>query len=294
MQLAAVRQASALARGADMSYPSVGAGRVPSAEGLSVNLEILGTEILRKLETMIDTKVGMLAQATKSGPSDIVTEADRLMETWLWQWVHNTYPDDGFLGEEHGWRFGPTGARDWVVDPIDGTANFAWGVPWACCSVGVLVGGAAEAGIIVDPFRREVYRTTMGEKVSLLNGRAVHVSEGASLAGRLVLAEVPTGMPLTELERVTRAVVESGGSARAMGSGALAMALVAAGRVHAVVHAGPSVWDVAAGVALVKHAGGIVIGPDGAYVPSVAGPLIAGNAQVCEVLRGILVGSSAN
>lgn len=293
MQLGAVRQGSALGGGANMSYPSVGTGRVPSSEELGVSLEILGTEILRKLETMIDTKVGQLDYATKNGPSDIVTEADRLIESWLWEWVHNTYPDDGFLGEEHGWRFGPTGGRDWVVDPIDGTANFACGIPWACCSVGVLIGGAAEAGIIVDPFRREIYRTT-GEKVSLLNGKAVRVSEGASLAGRVVLAEVPTGMPLTELGSVTRAVVEGGGSARAMGSGALAMALVAAGRAHAVVHAGPSVWDVAAGVALVKHAGGIVIGPAGAYVPSVGGPLIAGNAEVCEVLRGVLAGSSAN
>jgi len=78
-----------------------------------------------------------------------------------------------------------------------------------------------------------------------------------------------------------------------MGSGALAMALVAAGRVHAVVHAGPSLWDVAAGVALVRHAGGVVMGLDGDYVLGSAGPLIAGNAEVCELLREVLEASRA-
>lgn len=154
------------------------------------------------------------------------------------------------------------------------------GIPWWCTSIGVLSSGSACAGLIVDPFRRESY-LTVSDQGSELNGRQVQVASGADLGGRVVLTEVRSGEPFTALGAIAERVVSAGGAARAIGSGALAMALVTAGRAQAVVHTGPSVWDIAAGAALVEHAGGVVVDDQGRpYVLGSDGPLIAGNADV--------------
>jgi myo-inositol-1(or 4)-monophosphatase len=226
--------------------------------------------------------------STKSAAYDLVTDADRSIEAWLWEETHRAFPNDGFLGEEHGWQIGPTGATDWVIDPIDGTVNFVSGLPWACCSVGALVAGAAEGGLIVDPFRADTYLTASSLGRSELNGAAVEVAPGGDLAGRVVLLEVPSGTMPSALSPVEEFVQHRDGAVRFMGSGALALAMVASGRTLAVVHLQPSIWDIAAGVALVEHAGGIVLGGDGPYVPGQPGPLVAGNPAICERLQPLL------
>jgi myo-inositol-1(or 4)-monophosphatase len=243
---------------------------------------------MQRLESILAAGLDRLQVSTKEGAFDLVTDADRSTEAWLWERVHAAFPEDGFLGEEYGWRLGPTAGRDWVVDPIDGTANFLSGIPWACSSIAVLSSGSACSGLIVDPFRREVYLTVSASHGSELDGKRVRVAPGEDLAGKVVLLEVPSGKPLAALAPVDQLVVSAGGTARAMGSGALAMALVAAGRAQAIVHAGPKIWDVAAGVALVENAGGVVLGGDGPYVLGGDGPLVAGNASVCRVLQGAL------
>jgi myo-inositol-1(or 4)-monophosphatase len=251
--------------------------------------ELAGT-LLDRLGAMLDGGVDSLSVGTKEGAYDVVSDADRAIEAWLWERVHSEFPEDGFLGEEHGWRHGPTSHRDWIVDPIDGTVNFVTGLPWACSSVAVLDSGSAYAGLIVDPFRRDVYVTDTQSRTSELNGSPVRVAPGANLAGKVVLLEVPSGVSMTTLRAAARYVVDAGGAARSMGSGALSLALVAAGRAHAVVHAGPMIWDIAAGFALVQNAGGVVAGRQGPYVLDDGGPLVAGNADVCARLQAVVEG----
>lgn len=271
-------------------------GAVLTADGAALaNVEPRLEELLRFLAggAMIRMRAALalgrdaLEVATKSSPSDLVTVADRSIEAWLWNEIHDAFPADGFLGEEQGWRES-AGGRRWIVDPVDGTINFATGLPWACSSIGVVEDGRAIAGAIGDPYRQELYLTVPGSGGSELDGALVSVIPGASLAGRVVLLEVQTGSSSSALSSVESFVRSRGGTTRMMGSGALAMALVASGRAHAVVHAGPSIWDVAAGVALVENAGGCVLGATGPYVLGHDGPLVAANAEVAEMLRAAL------
>ncbi len=249
------------------------------------SLQALGDELNEAL-TAAFARRAELAVTQKSSAHDLVSDADRQIEARVRAFVATRHPDDAFLGEESGGHPDPLAERCWVVDPIDGTMNFVHGMPWACSSVGVLAHGVALAGIVVAPFSGDLYlcagagATRGGERLS--------VAPGADLAGAMVLLEVPSGTSPSVLAPVADAVIEAGGSPRTMGSGALALALVAAGVVHGVVHAGPSIWDVAAGVALVEQAGGTVRSVVGPYVLGRPGPLIAASAPAAEVLAAAL------
>lgn len=265
-----------------LAAPSAGAGQ--TIEG---HLRTLAPRVLSELEAVL-ARHDTLQVGTKRGAYDLVTDADRSIEAWLFEETSRAFPKDGFLGEEAGRRLGSAAGTDWIVDPIDGTVNFVNGLPWACCSIGVTVCGVPAGGLIVDPFRREIYLTAPTLTRSELDGMPIAVRPGAEIAGRLVLLEVPSGTGLSQLRSVEEHVRVGEGATRTMGSGALALAAVAAGRAQAVVHLSPSVWDVAAGVALVVGAGGVVLGREGLYVLGEPGPLVAGNRQVCERLQPLL------
>lgn len=224
----------------------------------------------------------------KTSPQDLVSDIDHAVEVAVRAVVAEELPHDAFLGEESGWQRPDGAERSWIVDPVDGTMNLVNGIPWACCSIGVMRDGEAIAGVVVEPYRGEMYLTTSPAAGVCLDGRPVGVAPDEDLAGRVVLLEVPSGASLADLAAVERAVLADGGTPRAMGSGALALAVVAAGRAHAVVHAGPSIWDVAAGVALVRHAGGVVLGPTSRYELGSPGPLVAANPAVAERLQAVL------
>lgn len=224
----------------------------------------------------------------KSSAHDLVSDADRSIERLIFDLTRAVFPEDGFLGEEGGWENRAMEGRNWVVDPVDGTMNFVHGFPIACSSVGVLEAGNAIAGLVVDPYRDDVYLACQGACVSEKNGRAMTVAPGGDLSGRIVLVEVPSGVSPSVLAPVLDAVIAAGGSPRTIGSGALALALVASGVVHGVVHAGPSIWDVAGGAALVELAGGTVLSRHGPYVFGESGPLVAAGPEAAERLQATL------
>lgn len=254
---------------------------------IDAHIRYLAPRVLSKLGEALARRE-QLEVSTKSAAYDLVTSEDRAIEAWLWEETHRALPDHGFLGEEHGWRLGPTNATDWVIDPIDGTVNFVSGLPLACCSIGALVEGVPEGGLIVDPFRCDTYLTVSATCTSELNGTPVEVTLGDDFAGKVILLEVPSGTMTSALSPVEEFVHRSDGAVRSLGSGALALAMVAAGRALAVVHLQPNIWDIAAGMALVRHAGGAIFGAEGAYIPDQPGPLVAGNSAVCERLQPLL------
>ena len=221
----------------------------------------------------------------KTSAHDLVSNADRSIEKLILDFTRAVFPDDGFLGEEGGWAGRSMDGRNWVVDPVDGTMNFVHGFPMACSSVGVLQSGRAIAGLIVDPYRDDVYLACQGASRSQKNDGVITVSKGDDLAGQIVLVEVPSGVSPSVLAPVQDAVIAAGGSPRTIGSGALALALVASGVVHGVVHASPSIWDVAGGVALVEQAGGIVLSRHGPYVLGASGPLVAASPEAAQRLQ---------
>lgn len=233
---------------------------------------------------------GDLQVESKQDPADLVTRVDREVEARARAMVAETLPDHAFLGEEgggepsaHGWL--------WVVDPVDGTANYANALPHACVSIGVLRDGAPVAGLIADPFRGERFRGVPGA-ARQGSGRPLRVSGRPSLASGLVLLEMGgrTEVAPAMLALFSRVRAE-GGVCRVLGSAALSLAYVAAGRAEACLFARASAWDVAAGVQLVRAAGGLVTSWDGEpYDVLRAGPLLAGSAagvaSIGDMLRG--------
>lgn len=205
---------------------------------------------------------GVSLAATKSTLADIVTEADREVEQLIRDRVRSERPDDGFLGEETGAERGASGLT-WVVDPIDGTVNYAYGIPTYSVSIAVVEGEPAPeswqgvAAAVCAPGLGELFTAARGEGAWL---------EGIRLA---VNTETPAGALLAtgfgydpathdgDLAMV-RQVMPIARDLRRMGSAAIDLAYVAAGRLDGFFERGLSPWDFAAGAILVNEAGGLV------------------------------------
>ena len=273
--------------GATSDRASSNNASMSASEQLDQHIRRLATMLLEALHATLSHR-DRLEVKVKTSAHDLVSNADRSIEKLILDLTRAVFPADGFLGEESGWASRSMDGRNWIVDPVDGTMNFVHGFPIACSSVGVLESGRAIAGLIVDPYRDDVYLACQGVSRSQKNDRIISVSSGDDLAGQIVLVEVPSGVSPSILAPVQDAVIAAGGSPRTIGSGALALALVASGVVHGVVHACPSIWDVAGGVALVEQAGGVVLSRRGPYVVGEVGPLVAASPEAAQRLQSAL------
>ena len=199
------------------------------------------------------------------GPQDFLTEVDGEVEKLVAGRIYQMFPGDGFVGEEGEGRAPQDGAPTWVVDPIDGTANFARGVPHFCVSIALIQGAEMQAGAIYDPVVGELFHASRGGG-AFLNGAPMRVTETKEM--RSACIEVGWNMrtaPETFLG-VLRRVVASGSGVQRCGSGALALAYVAAGRSDAFIERHINSWDCLAGNIMVEEAGGSVndfLGNDG-------------------------------
>jgi myo-inositol-1(or 4)-monophosphatase len=192
--------------------------------------------------------------STKSTPTDLVSEADFTAQRAIRGLLDERRPDDGFLGEEGGDAAGSTGLR-WIVDPLDGTVNFLFGIPHWCVSVAVLDGVGGVAGVVHDAMRGETFAGVRGE-TPRCNGRPI-VPRGAT---DLRMAMVATGFGYDERVRVEQGQIVAGlidrvRDIRRFGSAALDMAWTAAGRYDAYYERGVHAWDVAAGSVLCRGVG---------------------------------------
>ncbi|MGH7120538.1 MAG: inositol monophosphatase family protein [Acetobacteraceae bacterium] len=194
-----------------------------------------------------------LAVASK-GPQDFVSAADTAVEELLKERLLGAFPHDAFLGEETG---GTTGDPLWVVDPIDGTANFVRGLPQFCVSVALLTGGRMTLGALLDPVRNELYVARAGRGATR-NGRPITAAPTASMHDATVEIGWSTRVANTRyLELLTR-VLSAGAAVRRGGSGALGLAYVADGRSDAYAELHINAWDCLAGLLIVREAGGRV------------------------------------
>ena len=219
----------------------------------------------------------------KKGRIDLVTEVDLECERMCRRVLADRFPDHDILAEELGGGPAdrpPTRFR-WVFDPLDGTTNYAHGLPIYCSSLALEIDGRAEVATIYDPTRRELFTAERGEG-AYLNGRALHVSATTELLDSLLV----TGFPYNVHEESGDLVELFGfflGRARAvrrLGSAALDLCYVAAGRFEAFWEQHLKPWDVAAGALIVEEASGRVTGLDGAQFDPAAGHLIASNGHV--------------
>lgn len=199
--------------------------------------------------------------AEKKGFFDPVTECDRESERRIVERIFREHPDSTIVGEEGGQQ--GSGAVHWYVDPIDGTNNFVAGIPFFCVSIAAAVNGRLLAGVIYDPSKEETFAASTAG--ATLNGEPIRCSGSALDTGATLLTEFPrSGRPLDpeDLPRFGR-IIREFRAVRRLGSTALHLAYVAAGRADATFGMGTNPWDIAAGVMLIQRAGGRFLVPPG-------------------------------
>ncbi|TNC28163.1 inositol monophosphatase family protein [Amycolatopsis alkalitolerans] len=223
--------------------------------------------------------------STKSGPADFVTETDLDVEREVRARIAERYPGHRIVGEEYGTSGG--GEPTWYVDPVDGTTNFAHGLPWSSFSLAVADSAGALAGVVADPSRGEVFGASRGGGARL-DGRPIRCADTRELPGALVLTEWAAWRPWPGQNELLAALAAEQCTTRVLGSSALSLASVAAGRASAVVLGGYSTLDVLAGVLLCREAGCAVLGRDGreTVLPAAGdGGLLAAPPALAQSIR---------
>jgi myo-inositol-1(or 4)-monophosphatase len=195
--------------------------------------------------------------SSKSTPTDLVSDADREAETFLLQFFKHERPDDGILAEEGGGRPSKSGLT-WVIDPLDGTVNFLFGIPVWCVSVAVEDAEGGVAGVVYDPNRDELFAAERGEGATL-NGEPIAVTERDELASALIGTGFSYDAEVRDAQAATLSrVLPQVRDVRRAGSAAIDLATLACGRFDGFYEAPMEPWDKAAGVLLVREAGGVV------------------------------------
>ena len=231
---------------------------------------------------------------------DYASEVDGLAEAAIIKELRRANPDYAILGEEGGMQKSSrsSGRFTFVVDPLDGTSNYLHGWPHWCVSIALVDNGEPIHGVIFDPLRNELFTATRGSGTQL-NERRVRVSERKDLAGAMLI----TGFPPRERARAgaqlecLRELLRDAEDVRRTGSAALDLAYVACGRVDGYFEAGLQPWDIAAGVLMVREAGGRICDYRGSaprrfdIAESRGSQIVAGNVKVIEPLQKMIVSS---
>lgn len=235
-------------------------------------------------------KFGGALHIDKKGTIDLVTDVDVAVERMFRALIAERFPEHQILAEEMGGAAAVPPGPCWIFDPIDGTTNYAHGLPIFCASLALEIDGVAEIAAVYDPTRRELFTAERGGGAHL-NGRRIHVAG----AERLVDAMLVTGFPYDVHKRVDEIVGLFGefvGRARAvrrLGSAAIDLCYVAAGRMDGFWETDLKAWDIAGGALIVAEAGGVVTDTDGEPFVSRGGHVLATNAHLhrpmVEVIR---------
>jgi len=223
--------------------------------------------------------------ASKTSPTDPVSDADRHAEQTIHGILAAERPDDGLVGEEGAQALGAND-RTWIVDPLDGTVNFLYGLRTWAVSIALEDSEGLSVGVVFNPVDEECFSARRGEGAAL-NGRPIHVTECSSLDR----AMVGTGFSYESMRRAEQAeillrLLPQVRDIRRAGAAALDLAYVAAGRVDAFYERGLKRWDEAAGLLLVQEAGGVVADLDG----DPHGVIAAGTEELVVALRRVIGG----
>jgi myo-inositol-1(or 4)-monophosphatase len=214
-------------------------------------------EAARAAGEMLRNSFEQPLRVNSSEAHDIKLEIDIRAQTLITELLLKKFPEHALYGEE-GVVGDQTSDHQWVVDPLDGTVNFFYGIPHFCVSIALRYLGEIIVGVIYDPMRDELWKAQKGEKPTL-NGKPFRVSERADLRECVVSVGLSkTGVTIAAGLPLLQDMVHRARKCRLMGSAALDMAYVACGRFDAYIEQGISLWDIAAGWILVETAGGTV------------------------------------
>lgn len=228
-------------------------------------------------------------QVSVKGPGDFVSQADLKAEKTLREELQRARPSFGFLMEESGVVNGSDPQHRWIIDPLDGTTNFLHGIPSFAISVALESQGRLVAAVIYNPATDELFTAERGGG-AFLNDRRLRVAGRRALTDCVIVSGVPHlgrgnhGKYLVELRHVMNECV----GIRRSGSASLDLAYVAAGRYDGYWEDGLQPWDIAAGIVLVREAGGFVTDRDGGDKMLESGNLVAGNEKIADQLRAVV------
>ena len=234
-------------------------------------------------------QLGQAFRIDKKGTTDLVTEVDLAVERMFRGLIADRFPDHQILAEELGGASTVPPGPCWVFDPIDGTTNYAHGVPIFCASLALEIDGVPEVAAVYDPNRKELFTAERGGG-AFLNGAPIRVSA----AGELIDALLVTGFPYDVRTRIDEIVGLFGafvGQARAvrrLGSAAIDLCWVAAGRMDGFWEADLKPWDIAGGALIVTEAGGRVTDIGGGAFTSRGGHVLASNGHLHDAMLDVI------
>lgn len=238
---------------------------------------------------MMMSQFGTGVRVDKKGTIDLVTEVDVAIERTVRAMIAERFPDHEVVGEEFGGMAVVPPGPCWVFDPIDGTTNFAHGLPIFCSSIALELGGVADVAAVYDPTRKELFTAECGSG-AFLNGKPLRVSSAAALVDAMLV----TGFPYDVHERVDEIVGLFGafvGRARAvrrLGSAAIDLCYVAAGRLDGFWESDLKPWDIAGGSLIVAEAGGRVTNIGGEPFTSRSGSVLATNSLLHDAMLAVI------
>jgi myo-inositol-1(or 4)-monophosphatase len=240
-----------------------------------------GTSLLRML--------GRVRNIRKKGPIDLVTEADLRAERIILEAIRNNFPGDNILSEEAGTRNASASARTWIIDPLDGTTNFAHGFPFFAVSIALQLEHEPVLGVVYIPSSKELFKASRGQG-AFLNKRPIRVSKTAGIVDALL----GTGFPYYVHEQAQRLVplfgrmIVAAQGVRRPGAASIDLAYLAAGRFDGFWEEGLKPWDTAAAIVLVEEAGGVVSTFDGSPYSPYENTIVAANPAIHPEMLKIL------
>lgn len=234
-----------------------------------------------------------LIQVKRKGANDWVTDVDVRVEELIIKTIRASYPDHAILGEESGKSATSNVNSDhlWIIDPIDGTVNFAHGLPSFCVSIAVAYRGRVEHGVIFDPIRQELFNASYGEG-AFLNNHRIRTTSDLSLTQAMlsvVNGTIESDKPsVGQFLGYYQNLYTAASKIRQQGTVALDCAYVAAGRLDGLAAFNMSYWDLAAGVLLIQEAGGVALDPYSGLPYHDGAHLAAGSYGVVQELQKII------
>ena len=228
----------------------------------------------------------------KAGVNNIVTEVDKQSEAIIISMIRAHYPEHTILAEESGLKE-TSSEYEWIIDPIDGTTNFAHGIPLCCVSVGLRKGGELVLGAVYNPMMGEFFFAEKGQG-AYLNDVQIHVSKKEDFASACLVTGFPYRMPEHGEHpiKVFERFIMKGLPVRRLGSAALDLCWVACGRFDGFWEYNLSAWDVAAGYLIVEEAGGQLSNFEGGKTDVFDRETLATNGKIHEPMRKLIKGEA--
>ncbi|BFU92158.1 MAG: Inositol-1-monophosphatase [Nitrospira sp.] len=265
--------------------------------GVSIPHEPISREALLEAAVAAGQEAGaLLVQYAGAGfhieyknPINLVTDADRAAEQCVIERIRAHFPTHRFLAEEQGRVEKAQSPYLWIIDPLDGTTNFAHGYPTYCVSIGLEYQGRCVLGVVFDPTRNDLF-TAIEHRGARLNGRPIHVSSTMTLDGSLLVTGFAYDIretPRNNLDHFSNFALKAQGLRRT-GSAALDLCYVAAGRFDGFWEVRLNPWDMAAGSVIVREAGGRLTDFSGKDLSIYGQELVASNGQIHDAMLAVL------